>query len=144
MTNIGEYSQKVLDHFRNPRNVGTIDNADGVGTVGNPTCGDLMTMYIKVNPETKVVEDMKFQTFGCGAAIASSSMMTEIAQGRTIDEATRITKTDIVEALDGLPPVKIHCSVLATEALHAALQDYVERQKSNVPDAAPAPGTASA
>jgi nitrogen fixation NifU-like protein len=144
MTNIGEYSQKVLDHFRNPRNVGTIDNADGVGTVGNPTCGDLMTMYIKVNPETQKVEEMKFQTFGCGAAIASSSMMTEIARGKTIEEATRITKTDIVEALDGLPPVKIHCSVLATEALHAALQDYAEKRKSKVPAGTPAPGTASA
>ncbi|MEM3086447.1 MAG: Fe-S cluster assembly scaffold protein NifU [Halobacteria archaeon] len=144
MTNIGEYSQKVLDHFRNPRNVGTIENADGVGTVGNPTCGDLMTMYIKVNPETQRVEEMKFQTFGCGAAIASSSMMTEIAQGKTIEEATRITKTDIVEALDGLPPVKIHCSVLATEALHAALQDYAEKRKSRVPAGTPAPRAASA
>ncbi len=144
MTNIGEYSQKVLDHFRNPRNVGSIEKADGVGTVGNPTCGDLMTMYIKVNPETKKIEDMKFQTFGCGAAIASSSMMTEIACGKTIEEATRITKTDIVDALDGLPPVKIHCSVLATEALHAALQDYVERQKSGAPGAPQASGPVSA
>lgn len=144
MTNIGEYSQKVLDHFRNPRNVGTIENADGVGTVGNPTCGDLMTMYIKVDPETRVIADMKFQTFGCGAAIASSSMMTEIARGKTIEEASRITKTDIVEALDGLPPVKIHCSVLATEALHAALQDYAEKQKLKAQVAGTAPGTASA
>lgn len=143
MTNIGEYSQKVLDHFRNPRNVGTIENADGVGTVGNPTCGDLMTMYIKVNPETRAIEDMKFQTFGCGAAIASSSMMTEIARGKTVEEATRITKTDIVDALDGLPPVKIHCSVLATEALHAALQDYVEKQKSGAPGAPQSSGTVS-
>lgn len=144
MTNIGEYSAKVLDHFRNPRNVGSIENPDGVGTVGNPTCGDLMTMYIKVNPETKIIEEMKFQTFGCGAAIASSSMMTEIARGKSIEEATRITKTDIVEALDGLPPVKIHCSVLATEALHAALQDYMEKQKfgSTAKEGGPAPASA--
>ncbi len=134
MTNIGEYSQKVLDHFRNPRNVGTIEKADGVGTVGNPTCGDLMTMYIKVNPETKAIEDMKFQTFGCGAAIASSSTMTELARGQTLAEATRRFK-HVVHALDtdGLPPVKIHCSVLATEALHAALQDYTEKQRSGAP-----------
>ncbi|MBI4362504.1 MAG: Fe-S cluster assembly scaffold protein NifU [Euryarchaeota archaeon] len=127
MTSIGEYSQKVLDHFRNPRNVGEIQDPDGVGTVGNPTCGDLMTMYLKIRDNR--IEDMKFQTFGCGAAIASSSMMTEMVKGKTLDEALKVTKSDIVEALDGLPPVKIHCSVLATEALHASLQDYLDKQK---------------
>lgn len=107
-----EYSDKVMDHFTNPRNVGIIENASGQGTVGNPTCGDLMTIYIDVNDE-EVIKDIKFKTFGCGAAIATSSMITEIANGKTVDEALEISRNDVAEALDGLPPVKMHCSNLA-------------------------------
>jgi len=116
------YSEKVMDHFRNPRNVGEIPDADGVGTVGNPVCGDLMSVYIKVKDNK--LEDVKFKTFGCGAAIATSSMITEMAKGKTIDEALRITRADVAESLGGLPPVKMHCSNLAADALHAAIKDY--------------------
>jgi len=120
------YSEKVMDHFRNPRNVGEIPDADGVGTVGNPVCGDLMTVYIKVKDNRLV--DVKFKTFGCGAAIATSSMITEMAKGKTIDEALKITRADVAESLGGLPPVKMHCSNLAADALHAAIQDYLKKK----------------
>jgi nitrogen fixation NifU-like protein len=122
------YSEKVLDHFKNPRNVGEIKDADGVGTVGNPVCGDMMTMYIKVKDEK--IEDIKFKTYGCGAAIATSSMTTELAKGKTLKEALEITKQSVAEALDGLPPVKMHCSNLAADALHEAVKDY--RKKKGV------------
>lgn len=116
------YSEKVMEHFRNPRNVGEIPDADGVGTVGNPVCGDLMTVYIKVKDDR--IEDVKFKTFGCGAAVATSSMVTELAKGKTLDEAKKITRNDVAENLGGLPPVKMHCSNLAADALRAAIEDY--------------------
>lgn len=119
------YSEKVMDHFSNPRNVGDIEDADGVGTVGNPVCGDLMTIYIKV--KDNVIEDVKFKTFGCGAAIATSSMVTEMALGKTIEEALDITRNDVANELEGLPPVKMHCSNLAADALHAAIDDYKKK-----------------
>jgi nitrogen fixation NifU-like protein len=124
------YSDKVMEHFQNPRNVGEIEDADGVGTVGNPTCGDLMTIYIKVKDD--VIEDIKFKTFGCGAAIATSSMVTEMAMGKTIDEALKITRNDVAENLEGLPPVKMHCSNLAADALHAAIDNYREKKGETV------------
>ncbi len=120
------YSDKVMEHFQNPRNVGEIEDADGVGTVGNPTCGDLMTIYIKVKDDK--IEDIKFKTFGCGAAIATSSMVTEMAMGKTVDEALKITRNDVADKLEGLPPVKMHCSNLAADALHAAIDNYREKQ----------------
>ena len=118
-----DYSQKVMDHFVNPRNVGEIENPDGVGEAGNPKCGDIMKIYLKVNGD-KIIEDVKFKTFGCASAIASSSMATELIKGKTIDEAWDLTNRAVAEALDGLPPIKMHCSVLAEEAIHAALNDY--------------------
>lgn len=118
------YSEKVMDHFANPRNSGEMENLDGVGTVGNPTCGDLMTIYIKVKDD--VITDISFQTFGCGAAIATSSMITEIAIGKTLEEALKISRNDVAEELDGLPPVKMHCSNLAADALKAAIDNYYE------------------
>ena len=121
-----DYSQKVMDHFMNPRNVGVIENPDGVGRTGNPVCGDLMEMSIRV--EGDVITDIKFRTFGCGAAIATSSMATEMLKGKTIAEAMEITNRAIAEALDGLPPIKMHCSVLAADALRAALADYFTRR----------------
>ena len=121
------YTEKVLDHFRNPRNMGEIPDADGVGTVGNPVCGDLMTMYIKV--KNNRIEDVKFKTFGCGAAVATSSMTTELAKGKNLDEALKITRASVADSLGGLPPVKMHCSNLAADALHAAIQDYYKKQK---------------
>lgn len=124
------YSDKVMEHFQNPRNVGEIEDADGVGTVGNPTCGDLMTIYIKVKDDR--IEDIKFKTFGCGAAIATSSMVTEMAMGKTIDEAMEITRNDVAENLEGLPPVKMHCSNLAADALHAAIDNYREKKGEKV------------
>lgn len=120
-----EYSEKVLDHFMNPRNVGVLENADGVGRAGNPVCGDLMEMSIRI--EGDVISDIRFRTFGCGAAIASSSMATELIKGKTIEEALEISNRAIAEALDGLPPVKMHCSVLAADALRATLADYYTR-----------------
>jgi nitrogen fixation NifU-like protein len=119
------YSEKVMDHFANPRNVGEIPDANGVGEVGNPQCGDIMKMYLKI--ENNILVDVKFKTFGCGAAIATSSMATELVKGKTIDEALKLTNSAVVEALEGLPPVKIHCSVLAEQAVKAALSDYYTR-----------------
>lgn len=116
------YSEKVLDHFTNPRNVGEIVDADGVGQVGNPKCGDIMKMYLKI--ENNIIVDAKFKTFGCGAAVATSSMATELVRGKTVDEALQITNKAVAEALDGLPPVKMHCSNLAEEAIKAAIEDY--------------------
>ena len=116
------YSQKVIEHFQSPRNVGEIEDADGIGTVGNPSCGDIMKMYIKV--ENNVIVDVKFQTFGCGAAIATSSITTEMVKGKTIEEAIKLTRNDVADALGGLPPIKMHCSNLATDALNAAIEDY--------------------
>ena len=121
------YSKKVMDHFTNPRNVGVIENPDGFGKVGNPVCGDLMEMYIKV--ENDIITDIKFKTFGCGSAIATSSMVTELAIGKTIDEALEITRNDVADELDGLPPQKMHCSNLAADALHAAIEDYKKKKK---------------
>lgn len=122
------YTDKVMEHFRNPRNMGEIADADGVGTVGNPVCGDLMTMYIKVK-ENRIV-DIKFKTYGCGAAIATSSMTTELAKGKTLEEAMKITRASVADSLGGLPPIKMHCSNLAADALHAAIEDY--KQKQNI------------
>ena len=120
------YSEKVMDHFANPRNVGEIADADGVGEVGNSKCGDIMKMYLKIEGNTIV--DVKFKTFGCGAAIATSSMATELIKGKTIDDALKLTNKAVMEALDGLPPVKVHCSVLAEQAIKSALSDYYTRQ----------------
>ena len=116
------YSEKVMDHFTNPRNVGEIKNNDGEGSVGNPTCGDMMNIYIKVKDNK--IDNIKFKTFGCGAAIATSSMITELAKGKNLDEAYAITRDDVAEALDGLPKIKMHCSNLASDALKAAIDDY--------------------
>jgi nitrogen fixation NifU-like protein len=121
------YSEKVMEHFRNPRNMGEIKDADGVGTVGNPICGDLMTIYIKVKNDK--IEDIKFQTFGCAAAIATSSMITELAKGKHIDEAMKITRDNVATKLDGLPPIKMHCSNLAADALQEAIKDYRKKNK---------------
>ena len=120
------YSEKVMDHFRNPRNLGEIPDADGIGTVGNPVCGDLMTVYIKVKDDR--ISDATFKTFGCGAAIATSSMVTELAKGKTLEEALKITRGDVAESLGGLPPVKMHCSNLAADALHSAIKDYYKKK----------------
>lgn len=120
------YSEKVMDHFSNPRNVGEIPDANAVGQVGNPQCGDIMKIYMKINDDTGVIEDVKFKTFGCGAAIATSSMATELVKGKTIDDALRLTNQAVADALDGLPPIKMHCSNLAEEAVHAALANYYE------------------
>lgn len=120
------YSEKVLDHFANPRNVGEIENADGIGEVGNAKCGDIMRMYIKV--DNGIISDVKFKTFGCGAAVATSSIATEMIKGKKIEDALKLTNKAVVEALDGLPPAKIHCSVLAEQAMKAAISDYYKKQ----------------
>ena len=122
------YTEKVMDHFKNPRNMGEIPDADGVGTVGNPVCGDLMTIYIKVKDNR--LEDIKFKTFGCGSAIATSSMITELAKGKTLEEGMKITRGNVADELGGLPPIKMHCSNLAADALHAAIEDYYKKQKA--------------
>ena len=119
------YSEKVMEHFANPRNVGELPDANGVGEVGNPKCGDIMRMYLKI--ENHIITDVKFKTFGCGAAVATSSMATELVKGKTVQEAMEVTNKAVMEALDGLPPVKVHCSLLAEEAIHAALWDYAQK-----------------
>lgn len=119
------YSNKVMEHFRNPRNVGEMENPDGIGHVGNPVCGDIMEMYIKV--KDNIITDVKFKTFGCGAAIATSSMATEMIKGKSLDDALKLTNQAVAEALDGLPPVKMHCSVLAEEAVKSAIDDYLKK-----------------
>lgn len=126
------YSEKVMDHFMNPRNVGEIDKADGVGQVGNPKCGDIMKMYLKI--ENDIIVDAKFKTFGCGAAVATSSMATELVKGKTVEEALKITNKAVAEALDGLPPVKMHCSNLAEEAIRAAIDDYLIKTGKKEPE----------
>ncbi len=128
MEQIG-YSEKVMEHFMNPRNVGTIENPDGYGKVGNPVCGDIMEMFISVEDDT--ISDIKFRTFGCGSAIATSSMVTELAKGKHIDEAMEITRKDVADELDGLPPRKMHCSNLAADALHGAIEDYKSKKVGN-------------
>ncbi|MGQ4873474.1 MAG: Fe-S cluster assembly scaffold protein NifU [Promethearchaeia archaeon] len=128
------YSEKVMEHFRNPRNMGEMKDADAVGEVGNPVCGDLMYIYIKVGEKDGVeyIEDISFQTFGCGAAVATSSMITELAKGKTLEEAMKITRQDVADALDGLPPIKMHCSNLAADGLHKAIQNYLEKKKKKL------------
>ncbi len=130
MAQVG-YSKKVMEHFTDPRNVGVIEDADGYGKVGNPVCGDLMEIYIKVKDDK--IEDIKFKTFGCGSAIATSSMVTELAKGMHIDEAMKITRNDVADELDGLPPQKMHCSNLAADALHAAIEDYKRKKEGKPP-----------
>lgn len=125
------YSEKVMDHFNNPRNVGELENPSGVGTVGNAKCGDIMRMYLDID-DNGVIKDVKFKTFGCGAAVATSSMATELVKGKTIQEALEITNKTVMEALDGLPPVKVHCSLLAEEAIHAALWDYAQKNQITI------------
>ena len=120
-------SEKVMDHFQHPSNVGEIENASGVGTVGNAKCGDIMRMFLDIDDKTHIIKECKFKTFGCGAAVATSSMATEMVKGKTIEEAMQITNKAVMEALDGLPPVKVHCSLLAEEAIHAALWDYAQK-----------------
>ena len=126
-----QYSAKVMDHFLNPRNVGELPEADGVGEVGNAKCGDIMKIYLKIQDE--MIQDVKFNTFGCGAAIATSSMATELIKGKRVEEAMKLSNKAVVEALDGLPPVKVHCSVLAEEAVRAAVQDYYTRNGRSLP-----------
>ena len=126
MSQVTEYSSKVMDHFSNPRNVGEIENASGVGTVGDAKCGDIVRMYLDISDDG-IVRDAKFKTFGCGAAIATSSMATELVKGKTVEEALKVTNKAVMEALDGLPPVKVHCSLLAEQAIHSALWDYAEK-----------------
>ena len=125
------YSEKVMDHFQNPRNVGEIDDASGVGTVGNAKCGDIMRIYLDID-DNQVIQDVKFKTFGCGAAVATSSMATELVKGKTVQEAMKVTNKAVMEALDGLPPVKVHCSLLAEEAIHAALWDYATKNNITI------------
>jgi len=126
------YSEKVMEHFRNPRNVGEILDADGVGTVGNPVCGDMMTIYIKVKDNR--IADIKFKTFGCGAAVATSSMITELAKGKTLEEAIKITRSHVADSLGGLPTIKMHCSNLAADALHEAIKDYQKSRRQTKSD----------
>lgn len=125
------YTDKVIDHFEHPRNVGEIENASGVGTVGNPKCGDIMRLFLDID-ENQIIRDVKFKTYGCGAAVATSSMATELIKGKTVNEAMQITNKAVMEALDGLPPVKVHCSLLAEEAIHAALWDYAKKHNINI------------
>jgi nitrogen fixation NifU-like protein len=125
------YTETVMDHFRNPRNVGSIENADGVGQVGNPKCGDIMKIYLKINDD-EIIEDVKFETFGCGSAIASSSMATELIKGKSIQDAVELTNKAVIEALGGLPPVKVHCSVLAEQAVKSALYDYSQKTQKAI------------
>lgn len=128
---MSSYNEKVMDHFKNPRNVGSLEDADGIGEVGNISCGDIMRIYIKVDGEERI-SDIKFQTFGCGAAVATSSMVTEMAKGKTLEEALQMSNKDVASSLDGLPPVKMHCSNLAADALHDAIKNYRERKQAEV------------
>ena len=130
MSQVIEYSEKVMDHFTNPRNVGEIEDAAGIGTVGNAKCGDIMRIYLDI--QEGVIKDAKFKTFGCGAAVATSSMATELIIGKTVEEALLVTNKAVMEALDGLPPVKVHCSLLAEEAIHAALWDYAKKNNIQI------------
>ncbi len=125
----GQYSEKVMEHFRNPHNVGEIPDADGIGNVGNPVCGDIMRLYIKVDAK-EVITDAKFKTFGCGAAIATSSMVTDLVKGKTVEEALKVSNSAVAEALGGLPKIKMHCSVLAEEALRSAINDYMSKKRT--------------
>ena len=125
------YSEKVMDHFQNPRNVGEIEDASGVGTVGNAKCGDIMRIYLDID-ENRIIRDCKFKTFGCGAAVATSSMATELVKGKSVQEAMEVTNKAVMDALDGLPPVKVHCSLLAEEAIHAALWDYAKKNNIEI------------
>ncbi|MBO5337633.1 MAG: Fe-S cluster assembly scaffold protein NifU [Lachnospiraceae bacterium] len=125
------YSEKVMDHFEHPRNMGVIENPSGVGTVGNAKCGDIMRIFLDIDEEG-IIQDVKFKTFGCGAAVATSSMATELVKGKTVQEAMQVTNKVVMEALDGLPPVKVHCSLLAEEAIHAALWDYAEKKRITI------------
>ncbi len=129
-----QYSEKVMEHFMNPQNVGEIENASGVGEVGNVKCGDIMKIFLDVDKDTQIINDVKFKTFGCGSAIASSSMATEMIKGKTIQEALEVTNKAVAEALDGLPPVKMHCSVLAEQAIKAALIDYSKKEGIEIPE----------
>ena len=138
------YNQKVVDYFMNPRNAGKLDDANAIGEVGNPTCGDVMKIYLKINPETEVIEDIRFETFGCAAAIATSSMVTELAKGKTIAEALKINNKDVADALGGLPPVKLHCSLLAQEGIQAAVADYYMRKDGKLPEGLTFPGNCTA
>ena len=130
------YSKKVMEHFRNPRNMGEIKKADGIGEVGNPICGDILKIYIKVGKKEgkEIIEDIKFLTMGCAAAIATSSMITELAKGKTLEEAMKITRDDVADALEGLPPIKMHCSNLAANALDEAIYDYLRKEKREIPE----------
>jgi nitrogen fixation NifU-like protein len=127
------YSEKVKDHFMNPRNAGRLEDANAIGEVGNPTCGDVMKIYLKINDD-EVIEDVKFETFGCGAAIATSSMITELIKGKHIADALKVTNKDVVDELDGLPPIKVHCSLLAEEGVEAAIANYYDRKKGRNPN----------
>lgn len=138
------YNQKVVDYFMNPRNAGKLDDANAIGEVGNPTCGDVMKIYLKIDPGTEVIEDIRFETFGCAAAIATSSMVTELAKGKTIAEALKINNKDVAEALGGLPPVKLHCSLLAQEGIQAAVADYYMRRDAKLPEGLSFPGNCTA
>ena len=131
MVKSGLYTKEIMEHFKNPRNVGEIPDANGIGTVGNPICGDVMKMFLKI--ENDIIVDVKFKTFGCGAAISTSSMVTEMVKGKSIEEALKISNKAVAEALGGLPPIKMHCSVLAEEALKSALRDYYKRQGKEPP-----------
>ena len=128
-----QYSDKVIEHFSNPHNVGEIENSSGFCTVGNAKCGDIMRIYLDIDEDTKIIKDCKFKTFGCGAAIATSSMATDMVIGKTIYEAMEVTNKAVMEALDGLPPVKVHCSLLAEESIHAALWDYCKKHNVDIP-----------
>lgn len=135
------YNQKVVDYFMNPRNAGRIEGADAIGEVGNPKCGDVMKIYLKINPQSEVIDDIKFETFGCAAAIATSSMVTELAKGRTLQNALKITNKEVADELGGLPPAKLHCSLLAQEGIQAAAADYYMRRDGKLPEGLSVPKT---
>ena len=138
------YNEKVIDYFMHPRNAGKLDDANAIGEVGNPTCGDVMKIYLKINDSNEVIEDIKFETFGCAAAIATSSMVTEMVKGKTISDAMKVTNKDVAEALGGLPAVKLHCSLLAQQGLEAAVADYFRRKTGKVPAGYIVPGSCTA